>query len=96
MWQIYKWDTLVLETWGWYSSTISVTLLAASWSWHAQTVTATWVTTTNTVIVSPDPTSMSDYTTNNVYCSAQWTNTLTFTCDTDPTSDITVNVIIIN
>lgn len=77
-------------------STITVTLASANWSSKSITVTATWVTASNTVIVSPDPTYMSDYTTNWVYCSAQWSWTLTFSCDTEPTSDIDVNVVILS
>ena len=75
---------------------ISVTLASASWSSKTITVTATWVTASNTVIVSPTPSSMSDYVWGWVYCTAQWSNSLTFTCDTEPTNDITVNVVILN
>lgn len=79
---------------GW-SSTITVTLTSAWWSSSTQTVTATGVTASNTVIVSPAPSSIADYTAWWVYCSAQGTNSLTFTCDTDPSNDITVNVVIL-
>lgn len=77
-------------------STISVTLTTNGWSSNTQTVTATWVTSSNTVIVSPDPSSMSDYTSSGVYCSAQWTDSLTFTCATTPSNALTVNVVILN
>ena len=82
----------------WWSNitTISVTLTTAWWSSSTQTVTATWVTATNSVIVSPDPSSMADYTDWGVYCSAQGTNSLTFVCGTTPSNDIDVNVIIIS
>ena len=76
-------------------STISVTLTSAWWSSNSQTVTATWVTASNTVIVSPAPANITDYTDNKVYCSAQGSNSLTFSCDTEPTADIVVNVVII-
>ena len=82
-------------TGGW-SSTIIVTLESANWSSKSITVSATWVTASNTVIISPDPAYMSDYTTNWVYCSAQWSGTLTFECDTEPSNDIDVNVVILN
>ena len=75
---------------------ISVTLLAANWSSKSITVTATWVTSSNTVIISPDPSSITDYADNSVYCSAQSTNSLTFSCDTEPTNDLIVNVVILN
>jgi len=86
-------------TWSWnlvlYSS-ISVTLSSADWSSNTQTVTATWVTASNSVIVSPDPSSIDDYTSSEVYCSAQASNSLTFTCWETPTNNITVNVLILN
>ena len=77
-------------------SSISVTLSASWWSNKTQTVTATWVSSSNSVVVSPAPANIEDYTESKIYCSAQWTNTLTFTCDTVPSSAITVNVVILN
>jgi len=77
-------------------STITVTLTSAWWSSQTQTVSATWVTATNTVIVAPDPSSITDYTDAKIYCSAQGTNSLTFDCDTEPSNDIDVNVVIIS
>ena len=79
-----------------WPTTLQVTLTTAWWSSNTQTVTATWVTSSNTVIVSPDPSSISDYVTWWVYCSAQWTDSLTFTCSTAPSNNITVNVVILN
>lgn len=76
--------------------TITVTLASANWSNNEITVTATWVTASNTVICSPAPSSISDYSDNWVYCSAQSTDSLTFTCDSTPSNDITVNVVIMN
>ena len=95
MWQLYKWNTLVMQSWTSSYTTVSVTLESANWSWWTQTVTVSWVTSSNTVLVSPDPSSFSDYTDAVIYCSAQWTNILTFTCDSEPTVDITVNVTIL-
>lgn len=77
-------------------NTITVTLSSASWSNDEITVTATWVTATNSVIVSPVPSSISDYTSAGIYCSAQGTDSLTFACSTTPYTDIAVNVMIIN
>lgn len=74
---------------------ITVTLTVAGWSSDAQTVTATGVTSSNTVIVSPSPSDMEDYTDAGIVCTAQGTNTLTFECDTTPSSAIDVNVVII-
>lgn len=77
-------------------STIQVTLTAANWSSKSITVTATWVTASNTVIVSPAPANINDYATNSIYCSAQGSGTLTFSCNTEPTGDIDVNVLIMS
>ena len=77
-------------------STITVTLTSAWWSSSTQTVTATGVTASNTVIVSPVPANIDDYATNKIYCSAQGSNSLTFSCTDTPTGDIDVNVVIMN
>ena len=77
-------------------STITVTLTSAWWSSSTQTVTATGVTASNTVIVSPAPANIDDYATNKIYCSAQGSNSLTFSCTDTPTGDISVNVLIMN
>lgn len=75
--------------------TITVTLTAEGWSNNAQTVTAAGVTASNTVIVSPVPSAMSHYVGGGIVCTAQGANTLTFECDTTPTSATDVNVVII-
>ena len=80
---------------GW-SSTITVTLLAANRSSKSITVSATGVTASNTVIVSPAPANINDYALNSIYCSAQGSGTLTFSCNTEPTVDIDVNVLIMS
>lgn len=77
-------------------TTIQVTLTSAGWNSKTQTVTATGVTASNTVIVSPDPSGFNDYVDWVVYCSAQWSNSLTFTCTSEPAVDIVVNVVILN
>lgn len=77
-------------------ASIQVTLTAANWSDNEITVTATGVTADNSIIVSPSPESISDYATAMVYCSAQASNSLTFTCTTAPENDIVVNVLILN
>lgn len=80
----------------WWSTTLTVTLASANWSNKSITVTATGVTVSNTVIVSPAPANINDYATNSVYCSAQGSGTLTFSCNTEPTVDIDVNVLIMS
>lgn len=73
----------------------TATLASASWSNDAQTVNVTGVTASNTVIISPSPSSMSDYTDAGIYCSAQGSGTLTFICNAVPSGNITVNVVIV-
>ena len=75
-----------------FSST-TATLTTAGWSSNAQTVSVTGVTASNTVIVSPAPSSYADYCTCGVFCSAQSAGTLTFTCSETPPSALTVNVL---
>ena len=67
-------------------------------NWNATTTctkSVTGVTTSNSVIVSPAPSSISDYVSAGVYCSAQGAGTLTFTASSTPTADLTVNVMIV-
>lgn len=72
-----------------------VTLDAADWADDEQTVTVPDVLTSNSVIISPDPTSYTDYTNAGITCTAQANNSLTFKCTTTPSSDIVVNVAVI-
>ena len=76
------------------SYAIQVTLTSAGWSGGAQTVSATHVTATNSVIVSPIPAHQDAYSTAGILCTEQAAGTLKFTCTSDPTANITVNVYI--
>ena len=78
------------------STTTTCTLTSAGWSSNSQTVSVTGVTASNTVIVSPAPSDIEDYADCGVYCSAQGSGTLTFGCDTAPSGDIVVNVLIMS
>ena len=73
----------------------TVTLAAANWSSNTQTVSVTGMTATGVVLVSPDPTGQSAYTSAGIICSAQAAGTLTFTCSTTPTADLSVNVVML-
>ena len=72
---------------------LTLTLVVANWSSDAQTLTATGVTASSNVVISPAPASMDDYVSAGIKCTAQSANSLTFTCDTVPTNDISVNVL---
>lgn len=73
---------------------LTVTLLSNGWSNKKQTVSATGVTASNLVMYFPAPASYSAYVDAEIYATAQGTNSLTFTCDTVPSTNITVNVAI--
>lgn len=78
------------------STSVTVTLASASWSNNSQTITATGITETNNVIVSPSGRDSTEaWADGEVLCTAQGSNTLTFTCTTTPTADITVSVVIL-
>lgn len=92
----YSWSNIQVQaSSGGGSTALSLTLAAANWSNNSITVTATGVTASNNVIVSPAPASQSAYTTAGVMCTAQASDSLTFTCTTTPSSDLTVTVLII-
>lgn len=78
------------------STGTTASLVVANWSSNTQTVNVTGVTASNNVIVAPAPASQADYTAAGIICTAQANNSLTFSCQTVPTSAITVNVLILN
>lgn len=73
----------------------TITLASANWSSNTQTVNVTGMTATGVVLVSPIPADQADYTSAGIICSAQGSGTLTFTCDTAPSSDIDVVVVML-
>lgn len=77
-------------------SATQVQISVADWSATTTcTKSVTGVTASNSIIVSPDPSSITDYVSSGVYCSAQAAGTLTFECSSTPSSDIWVNVMIV-
>ena len=77
-------------------TTTTVTIAVTDWSNNFCTKNVTGVTASNSVLVTYAPSSKSVYTTADIYCSAQGSGTLTFTCGTTPTASVTVNVMIIS
>lgn len=79
----------------------SVTLSSSGWSVN-NTITVTVsdsIIDSNTIlIISPAATAanISNYGKASIYCSGQGTNSLSFSCSTKPTSNITVNILAIN
>ena len=78
-------------------SSATASLTVAGWDAAAktQTVTVSEVTADRIVQVSPAPVSIEAYIKAEIYCTAQGAGTLTFTCKTVPTEDITMNVVVI-
>lgn len=77
--------------------TRAITLTAAGWSGNAQTVTVSGVSASETAqLITPTPAiaSQSAYYEAGIMCTNQGTNSLTFTCQTVPTSNLTVYVVI--
>ena len=75
---------------------MAVTLTAAGWNatYRTQTVYDEYVRTDSYVIISPAPSSRSDFAASGIACTAQANGQLTFAADILPTSDITVNVLV--
>ena len=73
---------------------ISVSIPASGWSNNTITVSATGVTATNNLLVRPDASSTRNWDNSFVLCTAQAQNSLTFTCETTPATDLTANVLI--
>ena len=74
---------------------VVVTLTVAGWSDKTQTVAVSGVTASNIVYVAPNSASHKDYVDAEVICTAQAANQLTFTCENVPTTELTVNVVIL-
>lgn len=73
----------------------TVTLAVADWSSNTQTVSVTGMTADGVVFVNPTPANQSAYTDAGILCTAQAAGSLTFTCDTVPSADITVTVVML-
>lgn len=75
----------------------TITLTAAGWSSNAQTVTVSGVSASETAqLITPTPaiSSQTAYYEAGIMCTGQAANSLTFTCQTVPTSNLTVYVVI--
>lgn len=70
------------------------TLVVADWVGNTQTITVSGVTSSNVVLVGPAPSSAQDYADAGILCTAQGSDSLTFTCTTTPTNAITLSVVI--
>lgn len=76
-------------------STTTASLGTTGWSNNSKTVNVTGVTASNTVIISPAPADADAWAAAGIICTAQGSGTLTFSCDTIPSTSITANILIL-
>lgn len=76
--------------------TATVSLASTGWSNKTIDVNVTGVTAANTVIIAPVDASQTAYLEAEVSCTAQGAGTLTFVCETVPTANISVNVVMLD
>lgn len=74
----------------------TVTLSASGWQDGCQTVNVPGVTAGNTILVGYNPESYEAYSDAGIRCTGQGNGTLTFFCESTPTSDVSANVVILN
>lgn len=74
--------------------TKSATIQVGNWVGTTATISVSGVTATNNVVVSPAPASMNDYGLHGVRCVSQAAGQLTFGADVQPSTPITVNLLI--
>lgn len=77
------------------SSAVAVTIASTDWSAKTCTKSVTGVTSSNNIIVAPDPGDYLDYASAQIRATAQGSGTVTFACETTPAGSITVNVLIV-
>lgn len=73
-------------------TTSNITLSANSWSNNTQTVSVNGIAENSLVIITPAPANYENYSSDGIYCNAQGSNTLTFTCKVVPTVDLIIQV----
>ena len=76
--------------------TAEIVLTASGWSGERQTVTVEGVTTINTVFIAPALGSMEAFEYYEITCVKQGNGNLTFSCEGEPDTDITLNVVILD
>lgn len=76
---------------------VTVALAASGWGdGNTQTVSVADVAADSIVVVAPAPASRAAYMEADVFCATQSSKTLSFSCESVPNTDLTVNVQIIN
>ena len=89
-WSVQHWPVQTINR-------ATYTLNSGEWTNNVQTINEAYIVYAyNDVIVSPTPSCISDYASAGIYCSGQADGELTFTCATEPSANIHVNVLAIN
>lgn len=93
----YEWEELDIGGSGatYRNMMAQVTLSASGWSENTQTATVNGLRATDIVVSSPIPSQVDTYQYCGIVQTANAANSITFTCDTVPSVDITVNVAMI-
>ena len=76
-------------------SAVAVTIASSDWSAKTCTKSVTGVTSSNNIIVAPDPDDFVEYGSAQIRATAQGSGTVTFKCETVPSGSVTVNVLIV-
>lgn len=74
-------------------TSLTVTLLTSGWTDNSQTVQVINMNATKSVVVEANEASKDAYSGAGIKCTAQATNSLTFTCESVPTEDVQVNIL---
>ena len=77
------------------SSAVSVTIATSDWSSQTCTKSVSGVTSSNNIVVAPDPASYLAYGEAQIRATAQGSGTVTFACESVPDSSISVIVLIV-
>ena len=77
------------------SVAVTALLYADNWERNLQAVSASGVTESNNIIVSPHPDYYSEYTSANIRAVSQSNGSVEFECDTVPSGNVQVNILIV-
>ncbi len=77
------------------SVAVTALLYADNWERNLQAVSASGVTESNNIIVSPHPDYYSEYTAANIRAVSQSNGSVEFECDTVPSGNVQVNILIV-
>jgi hypothetical protein len=74
-------------------NTATISIATSKWSSNEATISCPIVTTSNTLIVAPAPSSYGTWGDCKIRATAQAAGTITFTCDEVPTAEVSVNIV---